>query len=727
MSTSIALDRLGFIVGHLLSVKEPCRVATTAAITLSGEQTIDGVAVVAEDRVLVKDQSDTRTNGIYECKTGEWELADDCDQRGHISHGTRLLVMSGTTYALTEWYVTTSGRPYPGREAVAFEALQAIGPATFTQSGTGAVERTWLSKMRESATIKDFGAAVDGSTNDAAAVDLMEAAFGFVRFPVGNTVIGTNTTIAVPVYFDPGAYVTISSGIVLTLEDVVDSPRQYIFRGSGTVSFNDDESRYAHVSWFGAFPDGANVSSNLTAITTAMGNVREALIELDVGVYYLGSTVTWNRATHLYGQGQRLTVFEVGFLTGDVFTTNGVACWFERFQFEVDTDVGASRTSGAYINLAHAECVVDDVGHGSGFVGVTLGAANCAARNILALVGNNSGAGSAGVLVTANGAIVDGVFQIGTALGGPENVVRVQNDSAGISNVEIKDIFNGTPGGGVAVISNGQIVTDVSIKGIKNRNDGGAKPYAAKVSNTGSASLRNVTVADVFADTTTVDGVIVANSSTGAIQACVVDQVNCMAISGNGLEIDRSGAGALSVTIGAVEVSLATTPISVTGSPTIKRLVEGSHPPNSDAAWRLVGDASHPYALELYEGSGGEGAALRITGFAPKIDLVDRSSSTKDYRLVADASAFKILTDATADSGSWDRQLLEATSAGSVRLGNNAALATGATAGFAYVPTCAGTPTGTPETLTGGAPIVIDTTNHKLYFYSGGAWRDAGP
>ena len=57
----------------------------------------------------------------------------------------------------------------------------------------------------------------------------------------------------------------------------------------------------------------------------------------------------------------------------------------------------------------------------------------------------------------------------------------------------------------------------------------------------------------------------------------------------------------------------------------------------------------------------------------------------------------------------------------------NQALATTATDGFIYVPTCAGTPTGTPTTQTGTAPIVVDTTNNKLYFYSGGAWRDAGP
>ena len=67
------------------------------------------------------------------------------------------------------------------------------------------------------------------------------------------------------------------------------------------------------------------------------------------------------------------------------------------------------------------------------------------------------------------------------------------------------------------------------------------------------------------------------------------------------------------------------------------------------------------------------------------------------------------------------------TSAGNVVAGGSVALATTATNGFVYVPTCAGTPTGTPTTITGMAPVVVDTTNNKLYFYSGGAWRDAGP
>lgn len=54
---------------------------------------------------------------------------------------------------------------------------------------------------------------------------------------------------------------------------------------------------------------------------------------------------------------------------------------------------------------------------------------------------------------------------------------------------------------------------------------------------------------------------------------------------------------------------------------------------------------------------------------------------------------------------------------------NDAALATDATRGFLMIPSCAGTPTGTPADIpTGQAPIVYDSTNKKLCVWDGAAW-----
>lgn len=53
--------------------------ATTANITLSGAQTIDGISIIAGNRVLVKDQTTTANNGIYLCASGSWTRTTDAD------------------------------------------------------------------------------------------------------------------------------------------------------------------------------------------------------------------------------------------------------------------------------------------------------------------------------------------------------------------------------------------------------------------------------------------------------------------------------------------------------------------------------------------------------------------------------------------------------------------------------------------------------------------------
>lgn len=57
-------------------VKKTVRVATTANITLSGTQTVDGVALVSGDRILVKNQTTASQNGIYIVLAGAWSRQD---------------------------------------------------------------------------------------------------------------------------------------------------------------------------------------------------------------------------------------------------------------------------------------------------------------------------------------------------------------------------------------------------------------------------------------------------------------------------------------------------------------------------------------------------------------------------------------------------------------------------------------------------------------------------
>ena len=93
-----------------LDAKASARAATTADITLSGAQTIDGVAVVATDRVLVKNQTVDTANGIYVAAAGSWVRADDANTSALLSPGTFIFVEEGTLNG-DAGYVMTADAP----------------------------------------------------------------------------------------------------------------------------------------------------------------------------------------------------------------------------------------------------------------------------------------------------------------------------------------------------------------------------------------------------------------------------------------------------------------------------------------------------------------------------------------------------------------------------------------------------------------------------------------
>jgi hypothetical protein len=91
-----------------LAVKPPCRVATTANITLSGLQTINGVALAEDDRVLVWQQTSQSENGIYIASTSDWTRAKDFDGNRDVVQGTRVLVAMPNSMHAEEYEVTTA-------------------------------------------------------------------------------------------------------------------------------------------------------------------------------------------------------------------------------------------------------------------------------------------------------------------------------------------------------------------------------------------------------------------------------------------------------------------------------------------------------------------------------------------------------------------------------------------------------------------------------------------
>ncbi len=104
--TSIQIDRLDGLTSSV-AYKGPCRVATTGNILLYNLQTVDGVALVSGDRVLVKDQTSGSENGIYRVDTGPWQRVRDFNKTRDVVRGTRVVVNEGTANAGLEWEVVT--------------------------------------------------------------------------------------------------------------------------------------------------------------------------------------------------------------------------------------------------------------------------------------------------------------------------------------------------------------------------------------------------------------------------------------------------------------------------------------------------------------------------------------------------------------------------------------------------------------------------------------------
>lgn len=179
-----------------VAIKAPCKAASVGALTLSGEQTVDGVALITGDRVLVKNQASSIDNGIYGVSTGTWDREPDFDGNRDVVTGTFVFITSGATNAGAFYECTTAGAVVFGTSSITF-AVGALGPialplnlsnTTFTQLGTGAIARTGLEDMRELVSVTHFMSAAQKA--DA-------LAFGFTldmtaAFQLAHDSLGTN-------------------------------------------------------------------------------------------------------------------------------------------------------------------------------------------------------------------------------------------------------------------------------------------------------------------------------------------------------------------------------------------------------------------------------------------------------------------------------------------------------------------------------------------------------
>ena len=164
--------------------KQPVRVASTANIDLTtgGLLTIDGIVLVAGDRVLVKNQTTASQNGIYAAAVGTWSRTTDADVSAEVKAELTVMVEEGTVGADTQWQLTTNNPITLGTTNLAFgrvnPALSDTAPANV-----------------------DHTAAAAGSATDAARRDHkhdLDEGIAATLAPVDGTAEALGTSTAVP-------------------------------------------------------------------------------------------------------------------------------------------------------------------------------------------------------------------------------------------------------------------------------------------------------------------------------------------------------------------------------------------------------------------------------------------------------------------------------------------------------------------------------------------------
>ncbi|MGG2021304.1 phage tail protein [Pseudomonas sp. S8] len=132
-----------------LDGKQSVRVAASTNIVLNGAQQIDGVAVIAGDRVLLANQTLAKDNGLWIVANGDWVRATDANSSAKVTPGLTVMVEEGTANGDSLWHLTTNAPITLGTTALTFKMLA---------GRTGIVAGTY-----KSLTVDEYGRATAGA------------------------------------------------------------------------------------------------------------------------------------------------------------------------------------------------------------------------------------------------------------------------------------------------------------------------------------------------------------------------------------------------------------------------------------------------------------------------------------------------------------------------------------------------------------------------------------
>ena len=186
-----------------LDSKQSVLVATTANIALAGLQTIDGVAVPAGARVLVKNQTVAKDNGIYIAAAPAWTRAPDADTNAEVTSALLTSVELGATLADTRWQLVTDGLIVVGTTALTFQNVTQgfapiNAPALINPTANTPPLFDYGPALATTEFVRRAGGNYRGFTSLTAAATLTTAAVGTLVTTIGEFTLTMPAANAVP-------------------------------------------------------------------------------------------------------------------------------------------------------------------------------------------------------------------------------------------------------------------------------------------------------------------------------------------------------------------------------------------------------------------------------------------------------------------------------------------------------------------------------------------------
>ena len=404
----------------------------------------------------------------------------------------------------------------------------------------------------------DAGAVGDGVADDSAAFLRYAAAVDVVNIPRGIFNLRGNI-FDVPVSFEIGGRIHVAAGSRVTFRDEIESPSQTIFTGEGEIVFSvgpngGEQTRQCHASWWGIYP-GSGLGDRAQLIQKALdayGDLREGVLNFDVGVYGVNSTITVPRGVEIRGQGTRKTLFYPYSDGWPVFKTKNTAVQFRDFQFETPRSVVAGYAAvpmrkSPYIEVWNSACTIENLMLTNSENAIKVWSEGCTIRNVgFNIDGQQPSSGSSCIAIHARYCTVDGVeLKLGRTFS-TTNIIYI-GASDYIDGISIRNI-DSVAASRVVIINAAQgSVGNINIANINQFGTIGSPPEdAIKVVVGAGKYVAGLNISNVNINRYPLAGMIFDVANDGQLVDVNIGNVSILGGSGSGTGIEfKLGAGTL--------------------------------------------------------------------------------------------------------------------------------------------------------------------------------------